>query len=74
LRLADTLDRSYDLIFVDAFLGAWDAVHPLTHETMAHYFSKRKPHGIVAVHVSNRNLEPASAVVDAADRARRAPD
>jgi hypothetical protein len=41
---------------------------------MAHYFGKLKPHGIVAVHVSNCNLEPASAVANTADRARRTPD
>ena len=67
LRLADAPDQSYDLIFVDAFLGAAIPVHLLTREAMALYFSKLKPHGIVAVHVSNRNLELASVVVGAAE-------
>jgi hypothetical protein len=67
LRLADAPDQSYDLIFVDAFLGAAIPVHLLTREAMALYFSKLKPHGIVAVHVSNRNLELASVVVGAGE-------
>jgi spermidine synthase len=67
LRLADAPDQSYDLIFVDAFLGAAIPVHLLTREAMALYFSKLKPHGVVAVHVSNRNLELASVVVGAAE-------
>ena len=67
LRLAAAPDQSYDLIFVDAFLGAAIPVHLLTREAMELYFSKLKPHGIVAVHVSNRNLELASVVVGAAE-------
>ena len=34
---------------------------------MAMYFSKLAPHGIVAVHVSNRNLELASVVAGVAE-------
>jgi hypothetical protein len=67
LRLAEAADQSYDLIFVDAFLGAAIPVHLLTREAMALYFRKLKAHGIVAVHVSNRNLELASVVVGAAE-------
>jgi len=62
LRLADAADGSYDLIFVDAFLGAAIPVHLLTREAMALYLRKLKPHGIVAMHVSNYNLELASVV------------
>jgi hypothetical protein len=62
LMLADAPDGSYDLIFVDAFLGAAIPVHLLTREAMALYLRKLKPNGIVAMHVSNVNLELASVV------------
>jgi SAM-dependent methyltransferase len=62
LRLADAPDGSYDFIFVDAFLGGAIPVHLLTREAMALYLRKLKPHGIVAMHVSNLNLELASVV------------
>jgi hypothetical protein len=62
LRLADAPDGSYDLIFVDAFIGAAIPIHLLTREAMALYLRKLKPHGIVAMHVSNYNLELASVV------------
>lgn len=57
LTLADVADGSLDLIFVDAFLGAAIPVHLLTREAMDLYFRKLKPDGIVAMHISNRNLE-----------------
>jgi hypothetical protein len=60
LRLADAPDGSYDLIFIDAFIGAAIPIHLLTREAMALYLKKLKPHGIVAMHISNRNLELAS--------------
>ncbi len=62
LRLADAPDGSYDLIFVDAFIGAAIPLHLLTREAMALYLRKLKPNGIVAMHVSNYNLELASVV------------
>jgi len=60
LRIADAPDGSYDLIFVDAFIGAAIPIHLLTREAMALYFRKLKPDGIVAMHISNLNLELAS--------------
>ena len=65
--LADAPDASYDLIFVDAFIGAAIPIHLLTREAMALYFRKLKPHGIVAMHISNRNLELASVVAGIAE-------
>jgi hypothetical protein len=59
-HLADAPDGSYDLIFVDAFIGAAIPIHLLTREALALYFKKLKPHGIVAMHISNLNLELAS--------------
>jgi hypothetical protein len=60
LKIADAPDASYDLIFVDAFIGAAIPIHLLTREAMALYFGKLKPDGIVAMHISNLNLELAS--------------
>jgi SAM-dependent methyltransferase len=62
LTLADAPDGSYDLIFVDAFLGAAIPIHLLTREAMEAYLRKLKPHGIVAMHISNRNLDLAPVV------------
>jgi len=67
LTLADAPDGSYDLIFVDAFLGAAIPIHLLTREAMATYLRKLKPHGVVAMHISNRNLELASVVAGIAE-------
>ena len=66
LTLADAPDASYDLIFVDAFLGAAIPIHLLTREAMTLYFSKLKPDGVLAMHISNRNLELATVVVGVA--------
>jgi hypothetical protein len=67
LRLADAPDGSYDMIFVDAFIGAAIPLHLLTREAMALYLRKLKPHGIVAMHVSNYNLELASVAAGIAE-------
>jgi hypothetical protein len=67
LTLADASDGSYDLIFVDAFLGAAIPVHLLTREAMTLYFRKLKPNGILAMHVSNISLELASVVAGVAE-------
>ena len=60
LHIAEAPDGGYDLIFVDAFIGAAIPIHLLTREAMALYFRKLKPNGIVAMHISNLNLELAS--------------
>jgi hypothetical protein len=67
LSLAAAPDGAYDVVFVDAFLGAAIPVHLLTREAVALYFRKLNSRGILAVHVSNRNLELASVVVGAAE-------
>jgi hypothetical protein len=67
LTLTDAPDGSYDLIFVDAFLGAAIPTHLLTREAMGMYFRKLKPHGMVALHISNRNLELAPVVAGIAE-------
>ena len=67
LTLADAPDGTYDLLFVDAFIGAAIPIHLLTREALELYFRKLKPNGIVAMHVSNRNLELASVVAGIAE-------
>jgi len=67
LRLNDAPDGGYDLIFVDAFIGAAIPIHLLTREAMALYFKKLKPNGIVAMHISNLNLELASVAAGIAE-------
>jgi spermidine synthase len=62
LTLADRPDASYDLIFIDAFIGAAIPIHLLTREAMALYLRKVKPHGMIAMHISNYNLELAPVV------------
>ena len=62
LTLADAPDASYDAIIVDAFSSDAIPIHLITREAMAIYLQKLKPHGIVAIHVSNRHLELASVV------------
>ena len=62
LTLADAPDGAYDIIYVDAFSSDAIPIHLLTREAMAVYLRKLTPHGIVAIHVSNRHLELASVV------------
>jgi SAM-dependent methyltransferase len=67
LTIGNVTDGSYDLIFVDAFIGAAIPIHLLTREAMAVYLRKLKPNGIVAMHVSNRHLELATVVAGVAN-------
>jgi len=62
LTLADAPDGAYDLIVVDAFTSDAIPIHLVTREAMAIYLKKLSPHGMVAVHVSNRYLELSSVV------------
>jgi SAM-dependent methyltransferase len=66
LTIANAPDASYDLIIVDAFIGAAIPIHLLTREAMAIYLRKLKPNGIVALHVSNYHLELATVVAGVA--------
>jgi hypothetical protein len=51
---------SYDLIVVDAFSSDAIPVHLLTREAVDTYFSRLRPGGLIAFHISNRflDLEP----------------
>src|SRR6266849_2935421 len=66
LTIANAPDAGYDLIFVDAFIGAAIPIPLLTKEATAIYLRKLKPNGIVALHVSNYHLELGSVVAGVA--------
>ena len=66
-NLLDAPDASYDLIMIDAFIGAAIPVHLLTREAIALYQRKLKPGGLIAMHISNKNLELASVVAGVAE-------
>src|SRR5207237_4625576 len=67
LTIANVPDASYDLIFVDAFIGAAIPTHLLTREALALYARKIKPNGVVAIHVTNWNLELGEVAAGGAD-------
>ena len=60
LTLAEQPDSRYGLIVLDAFSSDAIPVHLLTEEAFQLYLRKLDPHGIIAVHISNRylNLDP----------------
>src|SRR5262249_21715049 len=51
---------TFDMIVLDAFSSDVIPVHLLTREAFAGYLKRLAPHGVIAVHVSNRNMELAS--------------
>ncbi len=65
LSLEHEAPQRYDVLAVDAFTGDSIPVHLLTLQAFRLYFRQLQPHGVLAVHISNRylNLEP---VVEAA--------
>lgn len=69
LQLDKAPDASFDMLLVDAFSSDSVPTHLLTVEAMRTYLRVVKPGGVVALHLSNRNLalvEPAAAAVRAA--------
>lgn len=54
--------KQYDLIVLDAFSSDAIPIHLLTREALIGYLARSAPHGIIAFHVSNRNMELASVV------------
>lgn len=63
LTLAHTPAHSYDYLVIDAFSSDAVPVHLLTREALELYISKLAPHGLLALHVSNRYLDLASSVI-----------
>jgi spermidine synthase len=56
--------QPYDVIILDAFNGDSPPVHLLTAEAFRLYLALLKPSGVIAVHVSNRNLDLESPVAE----------
>lgn len=67
LSLERQTPRNFDLLALDAFSGDAIPVHLLTREAFALYWRHLKPHGVLAVHVSNKYLSLAP-IVDLAAR------
>jgi spermidine synthase len=61
LTLAASAER-YDMIVLDAFSSDAIPIHLLTHEALVGYLMRLAPHGVIAMHVSNRHMELASVV------------
>ncbi len=53
-------DDQYDLLIVDAYSSDAIPIHMMTREALRIYFDRLKPGGVLALHLSNRNifLEP----------------
>ncbi len=63
LTLAHTPAQAYDYLVIDAFSSDAVPVHLLTSEALSLYLGKLAPHGLIALHVSNRYLDLASSVI-----------
>ena len=64
IELAKAPAESYGLIIIDAFSSDSIPVHLITRQALAMYFGKLRPGGILALHLTNQNLDLAP-VVDA---------
>jgi SAM-dependent methyltransferase len=56
LSLLEAPDHYFDLLVLDAFTSDAIPVHLLTREALRIYLAKLAPHGVLAVHLSNRYL------------------
>lgn len=57
LSLERQSQLQFDVLAVDAFSGDAIPIHLLTREAFALYFRHLKPHGLLAIHVTNRLLD-----------------
>ncbi len=57
LKMEEQPDGLYDMIFLDAFSSDNIPTHLLTREAMALYIRLLKPHGILAMNISNRFID-----------------
>lgn len=57
IRLGEQTDGSYDLLVVDAFNSDTIPMHLLTREAFELYLKKLKPDGLLALHITNRNVD-----------------
>lgn len=68
LRLRDAADQSYGLLVLDAFTSDAIPVHLLTQEALTEYFTKLRPGGLIACHISNRFVDLEPVLANIADR------
>jgi hypothetical protein len=66
LRLREAPDATYGLIVMDAFSSDAIPVHLITQQALDLYLSKLAPGGLLAFHISNRNLDLKPVVADLA--------
>jgi hypothetical protein len=66
LRLREAPDASYGLLVLDAFSSDAIPMHLITQQAMDLYLSKLAPGGLLAFHISNRNLDLSPVVADLA--------
>jgi hypothetical protein len=66
LSLSRESPRGFDILVLDAFAGDAIPVHLLTREAFALYLTHLAPDGLIAAHVSNRNVDLVAVVADAA--------
>jgi hypothetical protein len=64
LSLVKEADASFDLLIMDAFSSDAVPTHLLTREALELYFSKLKPDGILAFHITNRHLAIKNVLAD----------
>jgi spermidine synthase len=64
LTLEQEANHGYDLLVIDAFTSDSIPTHLLTKEAIDLYFSKLKPYGILAFHISNRHLAVKKVLAD----------
>jgi hypothetical protein len=62
LTLAQQPVDAFDYLMIDAFTSDAVPAHLLTSEALSLYMTRVAPHGVLALHVSNRYLELVSAV------------
>ena len=66
LTLAEVAPGAFDLIVLDAFSSDTVPVHLLTREAIAGYFARLAPGGVLLFHISNRYMDLAPIVANAA--------
>ena len=66
ITVAKEKDRQYDLLIVDAFSSDAIPVHLLTREALKIYLSKLTERGVLALHISNRNMDLSPVIASAA--------
>lgn len=57
LKMKDSENHSYDMIFLDVFSSDSIPAHIVTREAFEIYFSKLKDNGFILINISNRHLD-----------------